>query len=237
MLKFNTSFAIHIRMGNLLNSILNWSEVWALLIPLGVLLFRSNQPVILNPIIIYLCLALTLNLFADIIVEFKRPFHFPIWLQSNNPVYNVHSVTRFACFGYFFSALPQPAYRSIKWLIPVIFVVFGIIDFSFFERFFNPAHLSGNLLSTEAYLLLVYCMLYYLAVLNDTEDVISKGPTFWIATGLSIYVVINFFVFLFYVPMITQNLVLALDIWNVHNIAYIILCLFITKALYAPAGN
>jgi hypothetical protein len=77
-------------------------------------------------------------------------------------------------------------------------------------------------------------MLYYLSVLNDEDDDTAfKGPVFWIVTGLSIYVVINFFVFLFYVPMITQNLVLALDIWNVHNAAYIILCLFIARALYA----
>jgi quinol-cytochrome oxidoreductase complex cytochrome b subunit len=51
------------------------------------------------------------------------------------------------------------------------------------------------------------------------------------------YVVINFFVFLFYVPMIDHNLALAINIWNVHNVAYIIFCLFITRALYATTGN
>jgi hypothetical protein len=76
-------------------------------------------------------------------------------------------------------------------------------------------------------------MLYYLYALNDEDDVMSKGPVFWIVTGLGIYVVINFFVFLFYVPMIIQNKALAAGIWNVHNVAYILLCLFLTKALYA----
>jgi hypothetical protein len=77
--------------------------------------------------------------------------------------------------------------------------------------------------------------LYYLAKLRDEDDDLSRGPDFWVATGLSIYVVVNFFVFLFYVPMIDQNSSLADNIWNVHNIAYIILCIFITKAFYEPA--
>jgi hypothetical protein len=224
-------------MSGLLSVILDWSEVWALLIPLLVLMFRHRQSSMLSPVIVYLCLALALNLFADIIAGFKQPYHFPAWLQSNNPVYNIHSVVRFACFGYFLISLPQHAFKTGKKVIVVIFALFVMINFILFEKFFYYAHLSGNLLSAEAYLLLIYCMLYYLTVLNNEEQIISKDPAFWIATGLSIYVVVNFFVFLFYVPMIAQNPVLAMDIWNVHNIAYIILCLFITRALYAPAGN
>ncbi len=111
------------------------------------------------------------------------------------------------------------------------------INFKYFENFNNPAHLSGNLLAAEAYLLLIYCMQYYLLQLRDEVDVISSGPAFWIVTGLSIYVVINFFVFLFYVPMIKQNPDLAEKMWNVHNIAYIIFCIFITKAFYEPYRN
>jgi hypothetical protein len=105
------------------------------------------------------------------------------------------------------------------------------------EDFGNPDHLSGNLLSAEAYVLLIYCMLYYLAKLRDEVDDITSGADFWIVTGLSIYVVVNFFVFLFYVPMINQDGKLADNMWNVHNIAYIFLCLFITKAIYEPARH
>jgi hypothetical protein len=78
-------------------------------------------------------------------------------------------------------------------------------------------------------------MLYYLAVSMGEDDTAFKEPAFWVVTGLSIYVVINFFAFLFYVPMINYDLKLALNIWNVHNAAYIILCLFITRAFYASA--
>ena len=90
---------------------------------------------------------------------------------------------------------------------------------------------SGNLLTVEAYLLLVYCMLYYFAELKDDENLFN-GPDFWVVTGLAIYLVTNFFVFLFYTPMLSVDAKLAVNIWNVHNIAFIIFCLFITKAFY-----
>src|ERR1700759_490911 len=111
-------------MGKIAESILDWSEVWALLIPLVFLLFAPKQPALLTPVIIYLCLALVLNLFGDIIADFKKPYHFPAWLQSNNPIYNLHSVVRFACFSYFFISLPQPGFRTIKKIIAAVFVAF-----------------------------------------------------------------------------------------------------------------
>src|SRR5579863_2036511 len=224
-------------MGKIAESILDWSEVWALLIPLIFLLFVRKPPALLTPVIIYLWLALILNLFVDVIADFKKPYHFPAWLQSNNPIYNLHSLVRFACFSYFFISLPQPAFKTFKKAIAVLFVLYTVINFTFFENFLYPFHLSGNILSVESYLLLVYCMLYYLSALNDEDDDAFRGPVFWIVTGLSIYVVINFFVFLFYVPMINQDMELVLDIWNVHNAAYIILCLFITRAFYVTTGK
>lgn len=117
-------------------------------------------------------------------------------------------------------------------MLAIFSVIFIIINFSLFEHFLNPEHLSGNLLSAEAYLLLAYCMQYYLAELRDDGDDLASGPYFWVVTGLSIYVVVNFFVFLFYVPMDSTNGKLADNMWDVHNIAFIIFCVFITKAFY-----
>jgi len=220
-------------MGKLLQLALDWSEVWAPLIPLFALLFKRSQPQFLRPVIVYLVFAFFINLLGDIISDFKNGL--PQWLQSNNVLYNVHSIVRFICFSYFFLALKQPSFITVKKILPLFSLLIITINFKYIENFGNPDHLSGNLLATEAYLLLIYCVLYYLAKLRDEDDDLSRGPDFWVATGLSIYVVVNFFVFLFYVPMIDQNSSLADNIWNVHNIAYIILCIFITKAFYEPA--
>ena len=222
-------------MGSFLKLLLNWSEVWATLIPLSILLFRRRQPRILKPVIVYLVIAFFINLTCDIISEFYT--YLPEWMWSNTPLYNAHSVIRFICFCFFFIGLKQSSFTMLKKILPVFSLVIIIINFSFVEDFGNPDHLSGNLLAAESYLLLIFCMQYYLAKLRDEADDITSGPDFWVVTGLSIYVVINFFVFLFYVPMLGHDIDLALNIWDVHNIAYILLCIFITKAFYAPARH
>lgn len=214
--------------------IADWSEVWALLIPLGMLWIYPRQPASLKPVILYLWVGLCINLIIDIIMTFKG--YFPHWLQSNNPLYNVHAVIRFIFFSIYFIRIPQSSFTLVKKLLTYFFVVFLFINFGFFENFFNPDSLSGNLLAAEAYLLLIYCMLYYLAELKDDAKNLFSGPDFWVVTGLSIYVVVNFFVFLFYIPMLNVDIDLAINIWNVHNIAFILFCLFLTKAFYGAGG-
>ena len=157
--------------------------------------------------------------------------YLPGYSPSNNPFYNVQSVVRFSCFSFYFISIQKSSFKTLKRLLALSGVIFLLVNFIFFENFFNPDSFSGNLLTIEAYLLLLYCMLYYLAELKDDENPFN-GPHFWVVTGLAVYLVTNFFVFLFYTPMLSVNVKLATNIWNVHNIAFIIFCLFITKALY-----
>lgn len=213
--------------------ILNWSEVWAVLIPLFVLLSRRHQPAFLKPVIVYLWAALIINLAADIIGDFRSLL--PSWIQGNNILYNIHSVIRFACFSLFFIRLAQPAFVQIKKALPLLFILFITINFSVVESFFTPGHLSGNLLAAEAYLLLIYCMSFYLSQVKEDKKILIQDKAFLVVTGLSIYVVSNFFVFLFYVPMIRANPQLAANMWYVHNFSYLILCLAISRSFYVPA--
>jgi len=217
-------------MVDFLSEILNWSEVWALIIPLIVILFNRRQPTTLKPIIIYLWLAFILNFCIDIIMLINVYYHKSV--MSNNFLYNMHSVVRFVCFSSYFIQLPQASFTKFKKVLAAASVTFIVINFSLFEDFFNYDSFSDNLLVTEAYVLLIYCMLYYLSELKDDSKNLFNGPDFWVVTGLSLYVVVNFFVFLFYLPMIDVDVNLAVNIWNVHNIAFIIFCIFITKGLY-----
>src|SRR5690349_11245276 len=104
-------------MGNGLQLFFDWSEVWALLIPLFALIGKSKQPSFMKPVIIYLWATLLLNLAGDIIGDFKK--HLPDWLQSNNPLYNIHSIVRFTCFTYFFISLQQPHFSRLKKILPL----------------------------------------------------------------------------------------------------------------------
>jgi hypothetical protein len=217
-------------MGKLFRTLLDWSEVWATLIPIAMYLFHRKQPKYMYPVITYFFLALLINFCGNIIADFKK--YLPGWLQSNNPLYNVHSMVRFVCFSLFFIGLGQNRFKVIYKLLPILSLLIFLLNFSLVDRFFNPAHLSGNLLAGEAYLLLIYCMLYYLYKLGDDEILITGEPDFWVVTGLAVYVVANFFVFLFYVQMIQVDSQLANRIWDVHNYAYIILCILTAKAFY-----
>jgi hypothetical protein len=78
---------------------------------------------------------------------------------------------------------------------------------------------------------------YYLSKLRQEVHKITTGKNYWVVTGLSIYVVVNFFIFLFYVPMIKQNPFLTGRMWDIHNVAYIIFCTLIAKAFYVSNSN
>lgn len=216
--------------------ILDWSEVWAILIPLAVLFFRPAQAKSLRPVIIYLYLALIINIGIDVISELNA-INSPEFILSNNPLYNLHSIVRFTCFSIYFIKLPSGYFPILKKAIPFVMVVFLVFNFGFFENIFEKMHLSGNLLAAEAFLLLLYCMQFYLSSLKETNTSVTASPHFWVVTGLSIYLVINFFVFLFYVLMLDIDPDLAEKIWNLHNIAFIIFCIFTAKAFYGSARH
>ncbi len=110
-------------MTKVLRIIFDWSEVWALLIPLFQLLIKPRQPRYLRPVIFYLCVALLLNLAVDILGEYNK-YHRGLESISNNPLYNIHSVVRFACFSYFFILLRQSFFNKMKKIIPIIFFCF-----------------------------------------------------------------------------------------------------------------
>src|SRR5689334_975978 len=92
--------------GGFIVHLLDWSEVWAITIPLIVVLtLGKRQPAFIKPVIVYLWVALIINLLADIIADFKT--YLPGWAYSNNPLYNIHSIVRFACFSYFFIGVEE----------------------------------------------------------------------------------------------------------------------------------
>lgn len=225
-------------MSKILQVLLDWSEVWGLMIPINAYFKNRRQPDFMNPIVIYIWIALILNLAADGLMFYNQVYEG--FTVSNNLIYNLHSIIRFACFSNFFILLKQTYFNKIKRWLPLVSLLFVIMNFTLVadEDIFNWNKLSGNLLSAEAYFLLIYCMLYYLSQLKEDVEIITSGKDFWITTGISFYVVINFFIFLFYDPMydlaVKNNDNLVVKMWDVHNVAYVLLCIFIAKALYVP---
>lgn len=212
--------------------ILDWSEVWALLIPLFYLWKYPAQPKYLRPVIIYLWLALLIDIPIDLAYKFKP--YVPSWMWPNNYLYNIHSIVRFACFAAFFIALKQPFLGKLKRILPFITLAFVLINFILYEHFFTPSTFSSRLLATEAGVLLFYCLQYYLFKLQEDNPQEKRKADFWVVTGLAIYVVFNFPFFLLYTSL---EIDAQINWWYFHNISYIVLCIFIAKAFYVSRNR
>jgi len=215
----------------MLREIFDWSESWAPLYPLAMLIINKNKIPYQRPIKVYVIISLIFNTGA-LIIWYRNRLNlneFPEYLQSNNFLYNAHSIARLLLFSWFFILLNQRFMHRVKAVLPFLFIILVIINFVFFEDFFNYSMLSSRLLATEAAILLFYCLQYYIyLMIDDKEGALKSQPGFWIVTGLSIYVAANFFIFLFYTYLLKQNLeVFAVDIWDVHDVVFIILCICI----------
>ena len=214
-----------------MQTLLDWSEVWSLLIPLSILLSGKRQPATNRPIIVYIIAALAINLLCNIIWKWGVIRYDGI--PYNGFLYNAHSILRFFLFDFYFSRIHKNYPAKVSKVVRVFFVIIIIVNFSFFESFYNPnSPFSSLLLSVESLLLLILCLQYYFYKFNTEEENRLAQPDFWMITGLSIYVVINFFIFLLYERLSHYSSDFAIHLWDVHNISYILLNLFIAKAFY-----
>ncbi|MDZ4795255.1 MAG: hypothetical protein SGI83_13325 [Bacteroidota bacterium] len=221
-------------MENFLHFLSDWSEIWALLIPLAFMLRYKNKYAYLKPVKGYIWVALLLNTAATLLWKFKVNLGFREgdFFWSNNFFYNIHSIARLLFFSWFFILLHQPFLVRLKKAIPLLFIVFVLVNFIFFEDFFYYWSFSGRLLSLETGLLLIYCLQYYFFVLREDHSEDKRPPSFWVVTGLSIYAVVNFPIFLFYMAFVKQFENFAINIWDVTNMAFTLFCIFLAKAFY-----
>lgn len=221
---------------------LDWSEVWSLLIPLTILWIKRPKAGWVKPITFYLIVALLFNFCADFV--WKSPlFHTDTWIHenfpflwdenynqlSNNIFYNLHSISRLLLFAWFFNSLGNP-FKKVNRVVPWAFLLFVTVNFIFFK---NIRDFSSRELALEAAILLFYCFLYfYQANVDEKITAPASQPHFWVVSGLVIYTAVNFLIFLFYSYLMTEFVEYSVFIWNVHNISYIVLNIFISVALY-----
>lgn len=215
----------------LIREFANWAEVWIFLIPLFfVLRCKKEIPTWLKPVRLYVFTGLFLNIIIILSWRFKNKWNLPELFHSNNFLYNIHSIVRLLLFSLFFIKLNQPFLPRLKKWLPIGFLLFVIINFSFIEDFYNVNMLSSVMLSIEAGILLFYCLQYLLYLAQEEKDTpFHKQPGFWIVVGLSIYEAVSFPIFLLYTTLVSKAWNFAIGIWDVHNIFLLILCILIAK--------
>jgi len=221
-------------MKSIFQEIIDWSEVWALLIPITAALL-TRTPGYLKPVKVFLFIALFFNIGINMIWKFKddwsiQPGNF---FFSNNFIYNAESIVRLLLFSWFFILLKQRFMHRVKAVLPFLFMAFVIVNFIFIEDFFAQSSFSSRLLATEAGLLLFYCLQYFIYLMvEDKTNQLTRNRGFWLVTGLLVYVAVNFFIFLFYASLSKESseekIRFAEKLWDVHNYVFILFCIFMS---------
>lgn len=224
---------------NIFKEIIDWSEAWALLIPLAFYIIWRPKDAWVKPVIIYIIVALLLNVAADIIwkkhsLSIDKPvekifsfLYIPEYKQiSNNLFYNVHSILRLLLFTWFFYRLDPVFFKKLNLFVVPAFILFSIIIFTFFANIIVLP--NSALFAVEAALLLLYCILYFIRLNKDDRltNPFSES-SFKAVSGLTLYNAINFPIFIFYDYLIISNDDYSEDIWTVHNITYVVLNILI----------
>ena len=192
---------------------------------------------ILKPVIYYVFIAFILNFIADFTYRFQAPtrLNLPKWMHNNISVYQTHSILRLILFAWFFNLLKEPFLLKIKKVIPYIFLLFVIFFFTLIKTYKSfLTEFNSELYALEAAILLFYCLQHYVYLAQAEQVFYSYNKSInWIIAGLTMYVGINFFIFLFFSTLMTVSKVFSVDIWdNVHNGSYVLFCCFIAKAFY-----
>jgi hypothetical protein len=223
---------------NWFQTILDWSEVWALLIPLIVIIKVKPRGMPVRLLTIYVILAIILNGLAVFMVEYH--YLVPSWLYvegypNNNLLYNLHSILRVTLIGTYLCLVRPYKYPVlIRALVPV-YLVFVLANFIFFD---DPFYLSTRLFSAESIVLLVLCIIYYFRSIQDDSQVNwLRHSSFLVATGITIYEAITFFIFLFFYPLADRdseflNTEFAIATMRLYTVMFIILCIMLALGLH-----
>ncbi len=215
-------------MPDLLDTIISSSEVLALLIPLTVIILHKPKGEGINILKCYVVIAFIINLVATILYLFYKSM--PPWLQNNNILYNIHSISRVLFFSWYILAVRE--YRFLRYykLLLIAYAAFCVYNFSVLE---SPFYLSTNIFSAESIVLLILSLSYFLRSIHEEEQTNwIKHPSFLVASGICFYEAITFFIFLFFYPLYHQDLAFSLATMRIYAITFVILCILVALAFY-----
>jgi len=192
----------------------------SVLIPIGMAASkRKNAGRPLKIIWYYLLLDCVVNVLAVVLANQKI---------NNLPVLHVFTILEFVLMSYFYlSVLKQEtAGRMIKYLL-VIFPVFCIVNFLFFQSIYQ---FNTYARPVEA-LIIMGCSLAYFAQSNDAETRWSLNPVNWINIGILLYFSGALFIFSFsnltVQEMNEKYYAINILMWNIHATLLLMMYLLI----------
>jgi hypothetical protein len=211
-----------------LSKVIDWSEVWALLIPLAIILFYRPKEPAMHPVIWYICIALVLNSISTTLYVFHRQM--PPFLKNNNILYNLHSIARVIFFSWYISKITSSKFSFIYKSIISVYIIFIIVNFLFFE---SLLFFSSRLFAAESIVLLFLCISFFLRSLQDESGTNwTKYPSFIVCTAVALYEAITFFIFLFLLPMADKDPDFGLLSLEIYKITFVVFCILLARAIF-----
>lgn len=206
----------------------DWSEVWALLIPLIVILIYKPGGHNVKWLIGYVVAAFIVNFLAIFMMFYS------FLDQGNNIFYNLHSLIMVISFGCFAISVRKDRYTILLKVLLVIYLAFVLINFTLGE---SPFILSTRHFAAGSTTLLVMCLFYFFrSILEESPTNWLKEPSFIICVGLCLYEAITFFIFLFIYPLFSktynQDLSFAFLMMDIYQVSFVIFCIFLAVGLY-----
>ncbi|RAJ29247.1 hypothetical protein [Pedobacter cryoconitis] len=177
----------------------------------------TNRP--LEIIWYYLLLDGVVNLLAVLLADHEI---------NNLPVLHVFTILEFLLLSYFYLSVlrEKAAGRIIKYLL-VIFPVFCIVNFLFFQSIYQ---FNTYARPVEA-LIIMGCSLAYFAQTNDADTRWSFNPLNWINTGILLYFSGALFIFSFsnltVKQMSEKYYAINILMWNIHATLLLLMYLLI----------
>ncbi len=219
-------------MDRFITIIRDWSEVWALLIPLAVILVHKGRIQGMRAIRIYVVIALILNIGATTMYIFHKSIPPPY--NNNNILYNLHSVAKVVFFSWYITQIRYKRFAGFYKLLFAAYLLFVLMNFVIMkppeESLFK---FSSRLTTVESVLLLLVCLSFFIpSITEDSETNWLRHPAFLVCTGVCLYEAINFFIFLFFYPLNEQNPVFGKMTMTIHHIVFALLCCMLAIALY-----
>ena len=218
--------------------LMDWSEVWALLIPLIIIIIYKPKEKNIRILISYVIIGFLSNLIATFMVEFYDVM--PDWAYRNNMInnnilYNFHSIIRVLFFSWYIITIREYRFSFLLKISLLVYLVFVLFNFIFNESMF---YLGTWHYIAESLVLLVICFSYFLSSIQDeSETNWLKHPSFLVCAGISLYEVITFLIFLFFYPLSQKDQSFFVVTMEIYHIMFVLLCILLALAFYKSKKN
>lgn len=154
----------------------------------------------------------------------------PEIFNNNNILYNINAFLRVILVGGYLVYHPNlKKYRFLRYLLG-IYILFAITDFVCIDSLFSVSTIH---FSATSLVLLTICLTYFLnSIIDEEENITVKDPALMISIGISLFESINFFIYLFFYPLIIVDFEFGIFTIRLFMYSFLVCNIFIALGFF-----